>query len=270
MKLIPKKPTSSQTAEYIITRFGALKVALSSTYPGMYQIAGETLHVSGQALGQIAESERSPLWPPDCGIAYRLREGQAEFEQFYVDWLGDVADLYRGIPGCHFCWPVLVRDRQLQSEGMHDIPTFTMGSNTPTRWLPTARDFDIAYICACQCADAHTQKLSLTTDVPLGIVVQVRVGRTRGIPTAWLNSGEIVVRGPLDTSQFTLHTLAWLKNTGLGQSRWPAHMDASTLMPQRPYQPGLEQTITTWWGTCLEWLTRRGSSIGWVLRKKGG
>ncbi len=76
-----------------------------------------------------------------CSQAYSFRS-QAEsneFRTFFQDWVGDTLVLYRGFPGCHFCWSDLLNGT-LRSEGNRAYPEFTMNGNGrgDTRWLPTA------------------------------------------------------------------------------------------------------------------------------------
>ncbi len=236
--------------EYLILPHYAVSIE-DSAYESMFRVVRTDFHISREAL--VALEDPPPSAPPDCDIAYRLRADADRFELFHQAWLGSNADLFRGFPGCHFSIPNLVGTNSLESEGMADLPTFTMGNATPTRWLPTAADFNLCAGVAYQCTDAHTQEIARTNAVPMGFVVRIVVGATLGIPIAWLNAGEIVVRGPLVYPQFDIHTIVWLDHLAPRNTPWPPTWRPSQLAPQRPYQPG-RPAVEAWWAQCAAWV----------------
>jgi hypothetical protein len=94
----------------------------------------------------------------------------------------------------------------LKSEGNEDDPTFTMsdGGRGTTCWLPTA-DENIAEGVSLQLTDVHTQALSMGQRVPIGFTVAIQAaGQDRALALCWLNSGEIVVKGPLISGQYKM------------------------------------------------------------------
>jgi len=169
---------------------------------------------------------------------------EAEFDQFFEEWLTDSAVLYRGLPGCHFCWPKLRKEGRLLSEGKADLPTFTMGNTTPTRWLPSAVQEDTAAGIGLSCLDEYTKRDLKTEDVPVGIVVKIPVGRNKALPLSWLNPGETVVQGPLGVKQFQICGVVWL----LAGDYFYMRIDIAfnELFPQRPYEPKSKQAILDW------------------------
>jgi hypothetical protein len=235
----------------ILTRY-AVQIE-DSDYPGVFRISDSSFYIS---RGVVAELDAPPEHaPPGCDIAYRISEDQHLFEAFYEAWLGNNAMLYRGFPGCHFSLPNLMLTRSLESEGHADVPTFTMGNGVKTRWLPTAPDHDLCAGVALQCTDQHTAELATNNAVPLGFVVQLRVGNRTDIPIAWMNAGEIVVRGPLQYPAFEICTIVWLDHRNPRNSGWPNGLGPADLPPIRPYQPGPDE-IAAWWIECTAWLAR--------------
>jgi len=261
--------TPKPKVEYLMTRLGAIRIEPSTRYAKMYKVRGEDFYIEVRALKPC---KPTLLTPDDADEVFVIRDGPTDFDTFYVRWLGGNASLYRGFPGCHFSLPKLISTGVLYSEGTADLPTFTMGNTQKTRWLPTALQDSLASGVALQCVDLFTRKFSAKAKVLMGVTVKITVGSGRNLPTAWLNSGEIVVRGPLNPNQFALHTVVWLGPTSVTFTRWPDNFPPSRLPPIRPYMPKLEKQITDWYVDYVAWcgeMARRGFP-GMVLRLRGG
>jgi hypothetical protein len=186
---------------------------------------------------------------------YKLRD-QTGFLQFWLNWNNNSLVLFRGFPGCHYCWPDLLQGR-LQSEGNDDEPTFTM-SNTgkgTTRWLPTARTAREAQNISISCGDIYTENLSMNKAVPVGFTVFMMVGTNRPHAVCWLNPGEIVVRGPLLSGDYNLHSVTTESKRQFLNHNWPAGLSNTALPRQRPYKPTTQKQIDDWWNDkmCQDW-----------------
>jgi hypothetical protein len=112
--------------------------------------------------------------------------------KLYIQWKNNQLVLYRGFPGCLFCWPQLLQG-QLKSEGDADVPEFTMhgkeereGDKVKTRWLPAA-DLLTAQGVGVQCLtqDPYTQHLARTEPIPVGFIVTIPAGCSRNIALCW-------------------------------------------------------------------------------------
>ena len=167
-----------------------------------------------------------------------------------TDWKANALVLYRGFPGCHFCWPHLLAG-ELRSEGNDDYPTFTMGGST--RWLPTA-DLATAQGVSLQCTDVYTRALSMNEPVPLGFTVAIPLGNGRGKPLCWLNAGEIVVQGTLILGEYTMHSITWYDVQMHDFRPYPHGMGGMILPPQRPYLPASMEVIRDWWERSQAWV----------------
>lgn len=114
--------------------------------------------------------------------------------------------------------------------------------------------------------DAFTTQLSLRERLPIGIVVQVRVGKNLGIPVAWLDSLELVIQGPLTAKQFGIERLLWLSMSQRTSSTWPGNLKVQDLPPQRPYQPATEGHVLKWWEECSRWMAEKLRVSGHVAQ----
>jgi hypothetical protein len=183
-----------------------------------------------------------------CSQAYAFRSANEsnDFRTFFRDWVANLLVLYRGFPGCHYCWPDLLNG-SLESEGNRDYPEFTMNGHGrgDTRWLPSA-DLNTAQGVSFQCCDAHTQALFLHEPVPIGFTVAIPCGSGSGRSICWLNAGEIVIRGPLMAPQYRMHSITWM-DPAPRFAPWPAAFSNVLLPTQRPYQPASQSVIDTWW-----------------------
>ena len=263
------KMQSPTLREYLITSKYAIKLA-SSQYSGMVKIAGSDFHILEQLISPLEDVPKTA--PKDCELACKLTEGEREFNDFLALWLNNAARLYRGFNGSHFCWPDMTKGK-LVSEGEADIPTFTMGNTQKTRWLPMADYRSLAEDVAYSGTDTYTSTLSLTNNVPIGIAVCVPVGKSKGIPIAWLNAGEIVVRGPLMYPAFQICTIIWMQHGMPSKTNWPMGLSPDDLPPQRPYKPGTKKDIEDWWDDkCSKWVKSLvlAGHLVMVKRLKGG
>jgi len=189
------------------------------------------------------------------GDRYKLRD-QTGFLQFWMNWNSSSLVLYRGFPGCHFCWPDLLQGR-LQSEGNVDSPTFTMNDNGrgTTRWLPMARTALEAQNISISCLEVFSENLSMRHAIPVGFTVSVLAGSNRNFYVCWLNPGEIVVRGPLISGEYSVHSVTIESARQFRHHTWPAGLSNTALPRQRPYKPATQQQIDDWWRhkECQDW-----------------
>jgi hypothetical protein len=233
-------------------------VALApSQYAGMYTLQlGHPLrptdfHIQGTNLTTAGPFPHQA--PNDCGTQYRFKDvqGSSDFDDFYPDWLMNNALLYRGISGNHFSWDRIkgsfFSHPELKSEGTADIPTYTMGNEQPTAWLPTDMVLGTAVNVALGNMDQFTAAKSNTASVPVGIVASIRVGKSLGKPICYLNPGETVVKGPLRYPAFGIHQLVWLEFNGITNSNWLGGLAPDKLMPVRPYKPASQGDFDAWW-----------------------
>jgi hypothetical protein len=182
-----------------------------------------------------------------------------ELTDFLTEWKKPSgANLYRGIPGCHFCWKRMLREGAIFSEGNNDIPMATMGNKLPTCWLPSAWDLGTAQSCALSClakASApvmtylklmHTKVVdpSHPSRFPVGIVIKIPVRLHGAVRICWLNACEIVAKGPLSATQFSVHQIAWL--TVQGPDFTNTTLSAQDLFPVRPYEPKNDDWFPAW------------------------
>jgi hypothetical protein len=213
-----------------------------------WQVMNSTLFIHPMS---VAKSRNRPSnAPASCSEVYTIAESEI-FRDFFLNWMDGSLLLYRGFPGCHFCWPGLLKGK-LISEGNADSPSFTMGGEK-TRWLPTAYNRDLARIVSVQCLDSYTRGLSLHEHIVIGFTVEIPAGSSRNVPICWLNSGEIVVRGPLYSGQYRMESITWLRNELPSFTRWPPGFTNLFLPPQRPFQPRSALAVYEWWDTCQDW-----------------
>jgi hypothetical protein len=217
-----------------------------SRYRGRWQIMGREFFINDLCLS--VHEARPQLVPASCTTAYKLKgKDEAEiFHDFLQEWMSNGLTLYRGFSGCHFCWPKLL-EGTLESEGKVDYPEFTMsdsGKGT-TCWLPTAGK-KLAEGCSIQDIDPFTDALSRREPVPVGFAVKIPAGSSRNLPLCWLNTDEIVVKGPL-IGQFELCSIAWYHVGQVSFRPWPTGIGRLFMPPQRPYKPGSQNLIDAWW-----------------------
>lgn len=262
---------------YLMTKSKTLPFVASS-YTNTFKIKDTDFHINKQAVkthtGVVSSSflfGKSTVIggvscnvPKDCETIYKLTSDSDidEFEKFYSAWHNNTAYLYRGIAGCHFSWD-RVKGLELKSEGDSDIPTFTMGGST--RWLPGDFSDTVPASIAMGNCDAYTAELTKNVAVPMGAVLKIKVGRTVGVPVAYLNAGEIVVRGPLSWPKFDVHCLVWLTPKQVAKTPWPGGLPPKHLMPLRPYQPDAKEKIEAWWGVDMKkWFLDKDGAIPMV------
>ncbi|MBI1835365.1 MAG: DUF4157 domain-containing protein [Burkholderiales bacterium] len=158
---------------------------------------------------------------------------------------------YRGLSISHFSYEQVRGAGVLASEGTADIPTFTMGNPTPTRWLPGLYDSQLADAVAHSLAgsDAGLTEIATRKSVPIGVTVQYPI--TAPNPIAYLNDGEQVVRGPI-----TGATVFRLILLGPGGYSYKLAGGATTdLPPAAPYQAAVgSPDIVAWEAQIDQWL----------------
>jgi len=101
--------------------------------------------------------------PNDAHYVFRFKEKQSggEFGNFYQEWNHDTLCIYRGFNCSHFAYPGILTGT-LRSEGDADNPTFTMGNDQKTRWLPGCFVRNLCEGVAISGTDQHTMSLSIT------------------------------------------------------------------------------------------------------------
>ncbi|MDE7211342.1 MAG: DUF4157 domain-containing protein [Lachnospiraceae bacterium] len=122
-----------------------------------------------------------------------------ELFSFIRQYAGGGIKHYRGMNIAHFAWEVLRKHGILASDSSDDNPTFTM--DTPTRWLPFDNDINIARCVAASPGGENTGLAEIIWDdekgieIPIGAIIPFMADV--GVPVAYLNGGEKVIRGPL-------------------------------------------------------------------------
>ncbi|WP_232454885.1 hypothetical protein, partial [Burkholderia ubonensis] len=126
------------------------------------------------------------------------------FLESYDKWMNNDLDLYRGLSTNHFSVQKLKDHGVLESEGNADIPTFTMGNSQKTRWLPT--DLHIGVPASISVGNqSWLDRAAGAGDIPRGIVVKIRAGVDEThFGVSYINSGELVVQGPLTNNEFSI------------------------------------------------------------------
>lgn len=230
---------------YLVSKLFMVPIMPSQKYKNRWQVMGKELYVDVNSTKKV---DRPHNAPSSCSDAYSIADERL-FHNFLTSWMDNSLVLYRGFPGCHFCWPDLLNG-QLKSEGDDDKPEFTMGG--ATRWLPTA-DRDLARGVSLQCCDRFTQALALHERIPIGFTVKILAGSSKNLPLCWLNAGEIVVRGPLITGQYQMESITWFRNGLHSYTLWPVGFTNLFLPPQRPYLPGSGIEVYKWFDACQIW-----------------
>jgi hypothetical protein len=234
---------------YLVSDYYMVPIKRSSRYNKCWQIMGKELYIEDQNV----EGTQKPLRSPSSlSEAYRLRQDEVGFYGFLTKWMNGSLILYRGFPGCHFCWPNLMAGT-LRSEGIEDKPEFTMGGSA-SRWLPAAAQQQLARGVTLQCLDKFTRELALREHIPIGFTVEIPAGSSRNVPLCWLNSGEIVVRGPLQLSQYHIESVTWFRNGDFLFTGWPERFSDLFLPPQRPFNPTNAKHVYEWWDACQVWM----------------
>jgi hypothetical protein len=234
---------------YLVSDYFMVPIKPSTKYKTCWQVMDKEFYVTAMAVEKIQKPRGAPS---SLSEAYRLREDEVAFHDLLTKWMNGSLILYRGFPGCHFCWPDLM-DGKLISEGIEDKPTFTMGG-ARTRWLPAAEQWDLAVGPTRQCLDTFTRGLALHKHIPIGFTVKILAGSSRNVPLCWLNSGEIVVRGPLYLSQYHIESITWFRNEALSYTDWPERFSDLFLPPQRPFNPTNAIHVDEWWDACQVWM----------------
>jgi hypothetical protein len=219
-------------------------------YDKRWKVMGREFYIDTACAKRTA----APHGMPHDAEYWRLSNDEGLFHEMLQSWMANTLVLYRGFPGCHFCWPDLLSG-VLESEGVLDRPEFTMSDSGKgsTCWLPTA-DQAMAEGVSIQCCDPFTAQLANRIPVPIGFTVRINCGSGSGVPVCWLNAGEIVVKGPLREPKWAMHSISWLYLGQIEFRPWPINMPDAYLPPQRPYQPKSLEAVHDWWDTCTMWM----------------
>ncbi len=139
----------------------------------------------------------------------------------------------------------------LGSEGAADIPTFTMGNASPTRWLPGLYDPELADAIAHSVdqGDAGIRDIMTRKDIPIGVTVQYPI--TPPAHVAFLNDGEQVVRGPITSA--TVYRV--ILSGPAGYTYRLVNGSTNDLPPAAPYQAGVGSPAIVAWEALIDaWL----------------
>jgi hypothetical protein len=209
----------------------------SIVYPGFWRYKETGLLVSGQDLQQSGGTPSPQL------------------QRFIQAYEGSGVEWYRGVGISHFAWATLRSYGTLTSEGTADIPTFTMGNATPTRWIPGDLDEGTAQALAATVSrDAPGLRELLEQGVPFpsGAVLGMKIKSPA--PVAWLNQGEQVVRGPIPEASLEVRAVH-VYGAG-GMSRWTERIPGPRdLPPAAPYgEPAGSPAIGRWAGEATAWV----------------
>lgn len=175
------------------------------------------------------------------------------FSEFFTAWKGNTCTLSRELTTDHFSWPGICENpSKLKSEGDNDVPTFTMGEDS-TRWLPAAywgQNPKIGAITLAGTKEPAVMKFLAEVKgwIPMGVELAIKVGMDIDIRMAWLNAGEIVLRGPLNATQFAIKKITFAKYAPFSyQGQLVAQADFQVIeatgidvksLPPRPYVVG--------------------------------
>ncbi len=230
-----------------------------SIYGGFFRICegpnNSNFHISHSASLSMEIVEDSANKTIYC---FRDDSVRINFETFYKQWLKEEAVLYRGFSGNHFCWDRLRQTGELISEGPNDYPQATMGSNSKTSWLPSSDIEKVAQSITLGNIDplTHAAIKAKKNKVPVGAVIKIPTNKNT---IAWLNDGEIVVRGPLQKANFNIESITWLIWLTEQQKesiplKTVYHSTSIDLPPTRPFKPKTQKEIDDWWIECEKWL----------------
>jgi hypothetical protein len=187
----------------------------SAVYPGMKRLRDTNLLVHNMELAGGAPS--------------------AHLTQFIQAYLHGGVTWYRGVGINHFAWGALQLRGVLASEGTADIPTFTMGNATPTRWIPGVNDRGTAEVIAQtvpQSEPGLRDLLARNIPFPSGAILRLHVATPMSV--AYINAGEQVVRGPLPPAAVTVDAVCVLDAAGFRQTA--ANTQPTALPIGSPYQ----------------------------------
>lgn len=189
-----------------------------STWHNSYQIGNEARLTFQKNLVGIRVGNKLSI----SAVEFADAEDVEGFARLYEEWHAGAARLVRGISSNHFSWNEIITSKVVTSEGVGDVPKATMvnavdGSECKTRWLPTALNdregSGVATAVAVamgnkkgwlgqairNCEDVH--------NILAGMVLIFKVGKDSALNINYLNSGEIVVQGPVHYPNFRIDKL---------------------------------------------------------------
>jgi hypothetical protein len=175
--------------------------------------------------------------------------------QFIQNYNAGTLVWYRGINISHFSWGALKAAGVLASEGTADAPTFTMGNQNPSRWLPGVYDRDLTRGLALTIpqGDGGLRALAAQKEIPTGAILKFTI--TTNTPIAYLNDGEQVIRGPIAAGNITVDTVFALGPDGIRQAA--QDLQPTDLPPAAPYGAAANSTaINTWEPLAQNWLNK--------------
>lgn len=218
------------------------------------KVKSEQLYFYEQHLrcGTPEERRRRKIWVDD-GDALLMPVDEDGFYAFYDRYRAG-ATFSRGICATHWGWDDLIKHGMLVSAGQDPKPNWT-NCNGPnageTRWLPAYpyENFIGAVGVAIGNQDEWTQKLTASTNFPVGVVATIPASATGGPHVCWGTPGEIQIDGPLPWGSFTLTTI-WVGREGVYRCSNLNHH--SKLWPRRPYKP-TKEGFDTWKSSFDEW-----------------
>lgn len=137
----------------------------------------------------------------------KIAENDSNLDNFINLYKSGKMVWYRGLSVTHFSYKTFYETGLLFSEGVEDVPMFTMGNDIKTRWLPGVWNDELPASIAHQIYSQDTGLnlyWSQNIMLPIGVVVAFKIEPT--MPIAYLNDSEQVIRGPV---MATLHKVIY-------------------------------------------------------------
>jgi hypothetical protein len=201
--------------------------------------------------GTLEERRRRKVWV-DPSDALLMPVDEDGFHEFYGRYSGGTS-FSRGICATHWGWDDLINRGSLVSAGQNPKPNWTNCNGpdvTETRWLPAYPFEDLAGAASIALGnlDEWTRELTVSEDVPVGVVATIRASAAGGPAVCWGTAGEIQIDGPLAWGNYTLTTI-WLGPGGIYRS---SNLSYRQLWPHRPYKPS-KGAFDTWKASLDKW-----------------
>jgi len=226
--------------EVILRGQGGGTVTLNKTkYPNIFSVNGDkNLLISGERLRTNAQ-----------GITtFESAETEKAFLAFKNARENGTAKVYRGFSTNHFSMGELKTSGILKSEGIADNPTFTMGNNQPTRWLPTAPE--MLETVGIALGNESNFLMAKGSTVPYGVIVEIPAGKN--VKATFLNPGETLIDGPLTADKYQIKGVVFMDDRRGLIIRTFDGIQASDLPKPRPYRtsgesdPAYQARIDAW------------------------
>ncbi|MES2186427.1 MAG: hypothetical protein V4505_17890 [Pseudomonadota bacterium] len=239
---------------------GALEIRIERIrrYPNIWKVTGEDFYFHEQTVRRSPGLSLNPFTP----TKYLVQPRQDDLILHYRAWLDNTLVMYRGIAASHHCWEHLRANSILISEGPHDEPTMTMGAGwgNGTCWLPVGPLALAQGVTLSDMTDA-VEVASNTRPVLVGITLGFRLGHDRGVPFCYINTGEMVVKGPLMFGAYHAYSMNWVSERLYTDHVWPGALVGTNIPTARPFRALAPAPVLAWitannaWFTAVEnWL----------------